>query len=151
MQFVRAFSLLEKLVHFVNQHQPDRLAFVNDTLCVVDAVGAGEIDGIPVFQKRDFHWADRNLEQPFVQPQPPDGALDFLVYRFPQLVMPLPDNDRTAVRVPYQLENSFNRRRAGFRPRTAGGQYFVRMHLVIEYIPEFFDEDITEPDFVLCH
>ena len=99
LELVLALAVGEELADLVQQDDLDGLVLVDDALGVVNAVGSGEVDGVPVGLVGDFHRADGDLEQPLVEAQPLDGSLDFLVDRLPELVVPLADDHGRAVRL----------------------------------------------------
>ena len=109
LELVFTFALLEELVHLVDHDQLDRLALVDDALGVVDIVGAGEVDRVPVLQERDLHRAHGDLEEALVEAQPLDRSLDLFVYGLPELVVPLPDDDGAPVDVLHDLEDRLDR------------------------------------------
>jgi len=90
----------------VDHDQFDRLLLVDHSLRVVDIVGAGEVDRVPVRLVGDLHGRQLRAEVPGLgQAQAPDGPLDLLVDRLPEFVMPLPDNDHRSVRIAHDLKD----------------------------------------------
>ena len=54
-QFVLTVAVVEELRQLVNYYKFDWVLFVDDTLCIVYAVGSSEIYCGSVFLVRDFH------------------------------------------------------------------------------------------------
>ena len=154
-ELILSLPVIKELCQLIQDDQLYGIILINDTFRVINTIRAGKVDSRAMLLVSDLHGRFGDLEGRLRNLQPVQPPQHFLVHRLPQLVMALAQYHYGASGIRYQLIDSLNRRIAGFRAGTAGGQDDMLIGPVVEYPVILRDDDSRNPYLLLflvqCH